>query len=70
MTQSTTISVPEIHCDHCKHSLEGAIGQVAGVRSVEVSVPDATIAVTFDESAVALEAIKNTIEEQGYAVAD
>lgn len=62
------LQVPEVHCDHCKTSLEGAVGILGGVGSVEVSVPEATLDVTYDEAEVDLEEIKNTIEEQGYAV--
>ncbi len=69
MSTQTTLQVPEIHCDHCKSSLEGAVGDLAGVANVEVSVPDATVEVVFDEGTVSLESIKQTIEEQGYAVA-
>ena len=62
------LQVPEVHCDHCKSSLESAVGALSGVDTVEVSVPDATIDVTFDSAAVGLDLIKETIEEQGYAV--
>jgi len=68
MSTETTLQVPEVHCDHCKTSLEGAVGDLAGVSRVEVSVPDATIDVSFDEGSVDLDTIKKTIEEQGYAV--
>jgi copper chaperone len=68
MTTNTTLQVPEVHCDHCKTSLEGAVGDLSGVDRVEVSVPDATIDVSFDEASVDLGTIKKTIEEQGYAV--
>ncbi len=68
MTQNTTLQVPEVHCDHCKTSLEGAVGQLGGVSRVEVSVPDATLDVAYDEATVDLDTIKKTIEEQGYAV--
>lgn len=67
MTQ-VQLQVPEVHCDHCKSSLEGAVGGLGGVEHVEVSVPAATIDVTFDEASLALDSIKKTIEEQGYAV--
>ena len=33
-----TITVPEIHCDHCKHSLEGALSPLPGVRSTRVDI--------------------------------
>ena len=68
MTTTTTLQVPEVHCDHCKTSLEGAVGDLGGVSHVEVSVPDATLDVSFDESSVDLKTIKSTIEEQGYVV--
>lgn len=62
------LQVPEVHCGHCKSSLEGAVGDMTGVDTVEVTVSDATIDVVFDEGAVELAAIKSTIEDQGYAV--
>jgi len=67
MTQAK-LQVPEVHCDHCKGSLEGAVGALAGVTRVDVSVPEAMLDVTFDESAVGIGLIKETIENQGYAV--
>ena len=63
---TATISVPGIHCDHCKSSIEGALGALAGVEQAEVSVPDRTVRVDFDEGQVDLDAIHNAIEEQGY----
>lgn len=62
------LQVPEVHCDHCKTSLEGAIGALQGVENVEVTISDATLDVKFDDSAVELETIKQAIEDQGYAV--
>jgi len=68
MTTQKTLQVPEVHCDHCKTSLEGAVGDLGGVDTVEVDVPNATIDVAYDDDAVSLDTIKTTIEEQGYAV--
>jgi copper chaperone len=67
MTQ-IQLQVPEVHCGHCKTSLEGAVGALQGVENVEVTIADATLDVKFDDSAVQLDEIKQTIEEQGYAV--
>ena len=65
---TATISVPGIHCDHCKSSIEGALGALTGVEQAEVSVPDRTVRVDFDESQLDLDAIHSAIEEQGYDV--
>lgn len=64
----TQLQVPEVHCDHCKSSLEGAVSALPGVSSVEVLVADATIDVAYDDGAVELDTIKSAIEDQGYAV--
>jgi copper chaperone len=61
--------VPAIHCDHCKSSIEGAVGGLTGVSSAEVSVPEKTVTVAFDESSVGLDDIRVAIEEQGFDVA-
>lgn len=49
-------------------SIEDAVGALEGVSSVEVAIADATVGVTYDDNAIDLDAIKHTIEEQGYAV--
>ena len=69
MTTTTTLSVPAIHCDNCKNSIEGAVGGLDGVTTAEVSVEEKTVTVAFDEGKVGLDAIKETIEEQGFDVA-
>ncbi len=61
-----TLSIPGIHCEHCQTSIEGALAEVEGVRSARVSVPDRTVDVDYDESLVDVDAIKDTIIEQGY----
>jgi len=66
--QQAILQAPEIHCDHCKMSIEGAVGALPGVSSVEVAIADATVEVTYDDNTTDLDAIKHTIEEQGYAV--
>lgn len=66
--EQVTLQAPEIHCGHCKTSIEEAVGRLEGVRSVEVAIADATVSVAYDEAVLDLGTIKRTIEEQGYAV--
>lgn len=65
---TTTLSVPEISCDHCKMSIEGAATALDGVRAAAVDIPEKRVTVTYDDS-VTLDAIVTAIEEQGYEVA-
>ncbi len=62
------LQVPEVHCGHCKTSLEGAVGALTGVSNVDVSINEATMDVAYDDQSIGLDAIKTAIEEQGYAV--
>ncbi|MFO7699753.1 MAG: cation transporter [Acidimicrobiia bacterium] len=64
-----TLNVPDISCGHCKSSIEGAVAPMDGVASAEAAIDARTVAVTYDESAVDLEAIITAIEDQGYGVA-
>ncbi len=63
-----TISVPEIHCDHCKHSIEGALAPLPGVRSARVDVDARTVTVEVDQTRVDRGQLVAVIEEQGYDV--
>jgi len=62
------LDVPDISCDHCKMSIEGAVGELTGVATVAVSVADRTVDVSYDDS-LNKDAIVSAIEEQGYEVA-
>ena len=62
-----TINVPEVHCDHCVHSIEGAVGPLAGVQAATVDLDARTVTVTHDDS-VSRDDLVAVIEEQGYEV--
>jgi copper chaperone len=63
-----TISVPEIHCDHCKHSIEGALAPLPGVASARVDVAARTVTVEVDETLTDRGRLVAAIEDQGYDV--
>lgn len=64
-----TLSVPDISCDHCKSSIEGALKPLDGIETATVSIGDRNVAVTFDDDQIELSAIVSAIDEQGYEVA-
>lgn len=63
-----TLTVPEIHCGHCKTSIEEAVSALDGVNSVEVEIDPRIVNLTYDESTVNMEEIKAAIEAVGYEV--
>lgn len=66
--QNVTLKVQGMSCGHCVNSIEGSVGQLEGVSQVSVKLDDAQVEVTFNESQVSLDQIKETIEDQGYEV--
>lgn len=60
-------SVPTISCGHCKAAIEGEVGKLSDVATVEVDVATKTVRV---EGEATDEAIRAAIDEAGYDVAD
>ena len=66
--KNITFNVQGMSCGHCVNSIERSVGQLEGVSQVNVKLNAAQVEVTFNESYVSLNKIKETIEEQGYEV--
>lgn len=68
MSTTEIISVPEIHCGHCKASIEGALSPLDGVSEAVVDVEATTVSVTYEADKVSRDTLVATIEGQGYEV--
>lgn len=67
--KTETLSVPDISCDHCKMSIEGATRTLAGVTESTVDIPGKTVTITYEADTLGIDQIVSAIEEQGYEVA-
>nr|WP_058950562.1 copper chaperone CopZ [Oceanobacillus picturae] len=63
-----TLNVQGMSCGHCKMSVENALNNLNGVSEAVVKLESGKVDVSFDESKVNVEAMKDAIEEQGYDV--
>lgn len=66
--QTTNLEVQGMTCGHCKMSVEGALKGMAGVSAAEVNLETGKVEVTYDDSKVSLDNMKETVEDQGYDV--
>ena len=66
--QNVTLKVEGMSCGHCVKAVESSVGELNGIESVKVNLDEAEVAVSFNDTQVSLEQIKETIEEQGYDV--
>ena len=67
--QTQTLDVKGMTCGHCKMSVEGALEKLDGVSVVEVDLNTGKVEVSYDESKVSLDNMKEAVEDQGYDVA-
>ena len=67
MSETTTYTVPGIHCAHCVMSVREEVSEVEGVESVDVDLE--TKLVTIHGSDVSDERVRAAIVEAGYEAA-
>ena len=48
---TTTYSIPGIHCGHCTHTIELELGELKGVSSVHADLAHKTVTVEYEEPA-------------------
>lgn len=61
-----TFNVDGMGCMHCVNTIEGGFGAMESVNEVKVSLDDATMTLTYDETKLSDEAVCNKIAELGY----
>ena len=69
MSQTVTLSIPNISCHHCTMTISRETKDLPGVIKVEGSVEAKTATFTL-ENAAALDAVKKTLVEIGYPAAN
>ena len=67
--ESTTLVAPDISCEHCQHAIEGTLGKLEGVSTVQVDIPTKAIQLTYDPKKVTLETVEAVLDDIGYTVA-
>lgn len=66
---TTTITVTGMTCAHCAASVREEIGEIAGVRAVQVDVASGTVTIE-SENPVDPAVIQRAVEEAGYQLAN
>lgn len=67
--QDIMLSVPEISCEHCVKTIDGALGALPGVEAVSTDIPTRTVHLRYDGNQLSRETIEATLDDAGYTVA-
>ena len=60
-----TFEIPNISCEHCTHTIEMEVGELAGVKSVHADQATKQVTVEWDAPAT-WEQIESLLEEINY----
>jgi copper chaperone len=66
---TVVLNVPDISCEHCERAIREALAPVKGIQALDVNITAKQVHVTFDESQVATEEMKEILQREGYPVA-
>ncbi|MGH2517935.1 MAG: heavy-metal-associated domain-containing protein [Ktedonobacterales bacterium] len=65
----TILSVPDISCEHCVKTINGALGALPGIETVQTDIPSKSVRLRYDEGQVTMEKIEATLDDAGYTLA-
>lgn len=68
--QTVTLAIEGMTCGGCVKNVTRVLSELDGVEKVEVSLEQAKVVVTFDETKTNKETLKETVEDAGYDVAN
>ena len=67
--ENKTLKVTGMSCNHCVNAVNNALGAIAGVADVAVSLQDGAVTFNYDPARASIDAIKAAITEEGFEVA-
>lgn len=65
---SSTLTVPDMSCDACRATIEGALERLAGVDSVSVDLERKLVTIEHDEDRSPIAQLAAAVEDEGYEV--
>ncbi len=66
--QDIELSVPDVSCEHCVKTVNGALGTLPGVEAVSTDIPTKSVHLRYDPSQLSMERIEATLDDAGYTV--
>ena len=68
MTKQETLKIPALHCSSCGNTVKRVLKALPSVEVTQIDPETKLMRVQFDESAVSLDQIRETLDEVGYSV--
>ena len=69
MTQETVLSVPDVSCEHCVKTIDGALGALPGVEQVTTDISTKSVRLRYNPNQVSMQKIEEVLDDAGYTIA-
>ncbi len=66
--KKTVYQVKGMHCKSCEMLIKDSVGELDGVKKVDVSLAKNTVTVEYDEKVITTKKIVDAIDAEGYTV--
>ncbi|GCE10601.1 heavy-metal-associated domain-containing protein [Tengunoibacter tsumagoiensis] len=66
--QEIVLSVPDVSCEHCVKTINGALGVLSGVKAVSTDIATKSVTLSYDSDQLSLQQIEATLDDAGYTV--
>lgn len=67
-TEIKTLKVEGMSCSHCEQTVMKSVGSLNGIVNVNVDLAGKMVIVEYEPEKIALDTIKDVIEDQGFDV--
>ncbi len=68
--ESAKLYVIGMHCNGCVRTVTNALKRLAGVKEADVSLPENSATIQFDEKETSIEELNNAVRDAGYLIGD
>lgn len=66
--ETVDLNVKGMTCEHCVMSIKKGLGELKGVKNVEINLQEGRVSVEYNSKDTNVETIKETIDDIGYEV--
>ena len=70
MTTEATLKIPALHCSNCANTVTNLVKDLGGVSEITVDHESKLVNLTYDESVVTLDRIRESLDEVGFFAED
>ena len=70
MPEEATLKIPALHCSSCAGTVTRHVKAIGGVSDIDIDTESKLVHLTYDESKVSLDQVREALDEIGFFAED